>query len=206
MEFHTTVSHHRRGYPRRDRGLHAGRCPAQEGGVPMIRLQHRRRLRLHRRRAAAPAAGPPASGGGAGHLALATWANTSTRCTPTCASRPASSSATPSKSSPCDVLFLALPHGAGAAQDRAIRRAGAQDRRPLGRFPPARPGGLPALVRAAARCARLAGQVRLRPARAAPRGAAQRQLCQRGGLQRHRHQPGAAAAGARPGCSMSGSR
>ncbi len=65
-------------------------------------------------------------------------------------------------------------------EDRPVCGPGAEDRRPVRRFPPARPAALPEILRRRAQRPRLAVALCLRPARAAPRGNAARQLISAG--------------------------
>ena len=71
-----------------------------------------------------------------------------------------------------DAVFLALPHGASAPLRPGARGAGAPRHRPGRRLPPPRAGRLRALVRLHASRPGAPGEGRLRPARAAPSGAA----------------------------------
>jgi hypothetical protein len=86
-----------------------------------------------------------------------------------------------------DLAFCALPH---ATTQEVVARlpAGSEDRRPLRRLPPARPRGLPEVVRQAPRRARPSGRGRLRPDRILPRRDRGRPPCRRHRLQR-RHRP-----------------
>ena len=103
--------------------------------------------------------------------------------------RPAARSppSTPSTSPAIDLAFCALPH---ATTQEVIASAAArpEDRRSLRRLPPARPGGLRALVRPPAPRPRPAGRGGLRPDRVLPRGDPGRPAGRRHRLQRrHRH-------------------
>ena len=90
----------------------------------------------------------------------------------------------------CDVLFLALPHG--QAQNEIESYASLAPKSSIFRPISASKTRLyiKNITRRACR-AGLDGQIRLRPAGAAPRRNARRQLYQRGGLQRHGLDPGA---------------
>ncbi len=174
---------------------------------------HRRRLRLRRRRAAAAAARAiPQRRDRPGHFRARTPANTSTASTRTSG---------PRRGQPLTPLHLARDRA------RAVRRAlsGAAARRGPAAASSSSPslagrivdlsadfrlrdaGRLRALLRRAARGARLAGSLRLRPAGAEPRGHPQRALRQRRRLQRDGLDPGAAARRARrPAASGTASR
>ena len=70
---------------------------------------------------------------------------------------------------PCDVFFVALPHGVAMGQMAGLRRLGADRDRPQRRFSAARPGRLPEVVRPRTHDARDARGIRLRHPGAAPR-------------------------------------
>ena len=84
---------------------------ASGGSVAVINRWHCRRIRLHRRRAAPPAAFASPGAKSPRPRRSITWANTSTRSIPTCASARRCSFVSRQSLQPCDVLFLALPHG-----------------------------------------------------------------------------------------------
>ena len=153
----------------------------------MIQAVNRRRVRLRGRRAAAPAAGPPQVE--VTQVTSETYAGRVCRTASirTCAGAPGSSSAPCPRLEPCDLLFLALPHGEAMAQ---IERFAALAPRIVdlsARLPAARSRRRTSAGTASTHPApRVAEPLRLRPAGAAPRADPRRRLRQRRGLQRHR--------------------
>ena len=74
----------------------------------------------------------------------------------------------------CDVVLLALPHKVTAAKVPGADRRRREDRRHVGRLPPARRRRLREVLRREAPAPRAARHVRLRPARAQPRARSRR--------------------------------
>ncbi len=180
MEFRNTIAPTGVDIPARHRRLRAG------GGRGRAAGGHDSARRLHRapRSSAAPAtpaasccacsARPPAGRGRPGHLRAQRRQASSTFTHPNLRGRTDLKFVSPDALEPCDVLFLALPHGEAMAAHRAVLAARRAHRRPVGRLPAARSRRLRALVRQAAPAPRVAGKIRLRSARAAPRGAHRR--------------------------------
>ena len=110
----------------------------------------------------------------------------------TCASRRCDPAALAGR---VELAFTALPHAASAPAVHALREAGIAGGRPLGRLPAARPRRPTSTWYGEHAGARAAARGRLRPARAAPRGAAARAARRRAGLL---SDLGAAAARAAP--------